>query len=207
MGRYREALCRICRREGAKLFLKGERCTSPKCAFERRPYPPGQTSQSRRKKISDYGTQLREKQKTRQIYRLSEHQFHRAFASASRRKGITGELMLTLLERRLDNIVYRLGLGTSRNQARLLVSHGHFLINGKKANIPSILLREGDMVAVSPTSRQNPAILHAVSLERAVPSWLQLDKDGLTGRMVTLPRREDIDTQVAEQLVVEYYSR
>jgi small subunit ribosomal protein S4 len=207
MGRYREALCRICRREGAKLFLKGERCNSPKCAFERRPYPPGQASQSRRKKLSDYGTQLREKQKTRQIYRLSEHQFHRAFETASRRKGITGEAMLGLLERRLDNVVYRLGFGTSRNQARLLVGHGHFMVNGKKANIPSILLREGDIIAPTAHSRQNPAMQHALSLSKAVPSWLLLDRDTLSGRVVTLPRREDIDTQVAEQLVVEYYSR
>jgi len=207
MGRYREALCRICRREGAKLFLKGERCYTPKCSFERRPYPPGQHGQSRRRKISDFGTQLREKQKLRQSYRLSEKQFKGLFNAASRRKGVTGEAFLALLERRLDNVVYRLGLCTSRNQARMLVAQGHFLVNGRRMTIPSYCTEMGDEITVRPKSRQASAIQHAVSLGRQAPSWLSWEPETMTGRVMSLPGREEIDTEVAEQLVVEYYSR
>jgi len=207
MGRYREAVCRICRREGAKLFLKGERCNTPKCAFERRSYPPGQHGQSRRKKISDYGTQLREKQKLRHIYRLSESQFRGIFEEASRRKGVTGEALLVLLERRLDNVIFRLGLCTSRNQARLQVSQRHFLVNNKPVNIPSYQTHIGDVISIKPKSRDNPALQHSLSLGRRIPSWLQWDPDSLSGRVLSLPAREEIDTLVAEQLVVEYYSR
>lgn len=207
MGRYRGPLCRICRREGGNLFLKGERCLGPKCGFARRPYPPGQHGQGRRKKISDYGTQLREKQKLRQIYRLSESQFRHIFDQASARKGVTGEALLEFLERRLDNIVFRLGLATSRNQARVLVSQKHFAVNGRNTNIPSYLVEAGDVVSVAPLSRNNPAVQHALSLGRRVPGWLQLETESLSGRVVNLPRRDEIDTAVAEQLVVEYYSR
>jgi small subunit ribosomal protein S4 len=207
MGRYHDALCRICRREGAKLLLKGARCYSPKCSFERRPYAPGEHGQSRKRKISDYGTQLREKQKLRNTYRLSENQFQRVFEEASRRKGITGEALLSLLERRLDNVVYRLGLASSRNEARTQVGHGHFQVNGRRVNIPSFLVKAGDVVAVAPESRQKPPIAHALSLSKETPSWLQWDSDSLSGRVINLPSRGEIDCQVAEQLVVEYYSR
>ncbi|NIM05550.1 MAG: 30S ribosomal protein S4 [Armatimonadetes bacterium] len=207
MGRFCEPMCRICRREGAKLFLKGERCYTPKCAFERRTYPPGQHGQARRRKISDYGAQLREKQKLRHTYRLSERQFHRIFEQASKMKGVTGEAFLTLLERRLDNIVFRLGLASSRNQARIQVSHGHFQVNGRWVNIPSYLVKAGDVISIAPKSRQKPAIQHALSMGRPVPAWLQWDPDSFSGRVINLPSRGEIDTQVAEQLVVEYYSR
>jgi small subunit ribosomal protein S4 len=207
MGRYLEGVCRICRREGAKLFLKGERCYLSKCAFERRPYPPGQHGQRRKTKISDYGTQLREKQKLRQIYRLSEQQFHHLFEDAFRSKGVTGEALLVLLERRLDNVVFRLGMTTSRTQARLLVGQRHFLVNGRSVNIPSFRVKEGDVISLHSKSRQNPFVLHALSLGRGVPGWLQLDQEAPAGKVVTLPTRQEIDTEVTEQLVVEYYSR
>lgn len=208
MGRYIGPLCRICRREGIKLFLKGERCYTPKCGIEKRPYPPGQHGQGRKKKISNYGTQLREKQKLRQIYRLSESQFHGIFEEASRAKGVTGDVLLTLLERRLDNVVYRLGLSSSRNQARMQLTQGHFMVNGRPVNIPSFVVRAGDVVSIAPASRQNPVLQHALSLNRHVPIWLSWDPAALAGRVVNLPNREDIgDIPVQEQLVVEFYSR
>lgn len=207
MGRYRGPLCRICRREGAKLFLKGERCYTASCGFERRPYPPGQHGQGRRAKISNYGTQLREKQKLRQIYRLSEHQFHELFEDAARTPGVTGENLLALLERRLDNVVFRLGLASSRNQARLTVDQRHILVNGRSVNIPSYRVREGDVIAVASNSRKHPSIIRALSLGRPVPGWLSWDETAMEGRIVGMPARQDIDSQVAEQLVVEFYSR
>jgi small subunit ribosomal protein S4 len=207
MGRYRGPLCRICRREGSKLFLKGERCYTASCGFERRPYPPGQHGQGRKAKISNYGTQLREKQKLRQIYRLSEHQFHQLFEDAAKTSGVTGENLLSLLERRLDNVVFRLGLANSRNQARLTVGQRHITVNGKSVNIPSFRIREGDVVSVDPKSRQHPTIVRALSLNRPMPGWLTWDEAAMAGRVVSLPTRQDIDSQVAEQLVVEFYSR
>jgi small subunit ribosomal protein S4 len=207
MGRYRGGLCRICRREGAKLFLKGERCYTPKCAFERRPYPPGQHGQGRRAKISDYGTQLRAKQMLRQIYRLSEDQFHSLFEDAVRAGGVTGETFLVLLERRLDNVVFRLGLAANRNQARLLVDQRHFLVNGRSVNIPSYRVKEGDVVSVASKSRTNPAIMRAVALGRPRAGWLDWDEAALAGRIASLPARAEIEIPVEEQLVVEYYSR
>jgi len=203
--------CRRCRRAGIKLYLKGERCYSPKCAIERRPYAPGQHGQGRRarRKVSDYGLQLREKQNLRRIYVLGERQFRSYFKEASRRKGITGEALMQFLERRLDNVVYRLGFASSRGQARQLVCHGHFTVNGRSVDIPSHLLRAGDMVAVSEKSRALAPI--ASSLSRAggvrVPEWLALQPEAMEGRVLSLPARAQIDTQVEEHAVVEHYSR
>lgn len=211
MARYKDAVCKLCRREGEKLFLKGERCMSPKCALERRPYPPGlhgRQSQFRRK-VSDYGVQLRAKQKTKRIYGVLERQFRRYFREAERRRGLTGTNLLILLESRLDNVVYRLGFALSRAQARQWVRHGHFEVNGRKVNIPSYLVEPGDVVAVRPNSRQKPSFQDIVlDLEhRAVPEWLSRDDQALSGRVMALPTREDVDVAINEQLIVEYYSR
>jgi small subunit ribosomal protein S4 len=191
-----------------KLFLKGERCFGPKCAVERRRYPPGEHGQGRRK-VSEYGLQLAEKQKVRSIYGVLERQFRKHFEEAERRPGMTGTNLLSILERRLDNVVYRLGFASSRSQARQLVRHGHFSLSGKKTNIPSALVREGDVVAVRSTSRDNEyfTALKGEMSQKSVPRWLDLDPDGLSGRVTQIPAREDIDTAVNEQLVVEYYSR
>ena len=209
MARYVGPVCRLCRREGMKLFLKGERCYTEKCAIEKRNFPPGQHGKSRRAKLAGYGVQLREKQKVKRIYGVLEDQFRRYFESAERQRGITGETLLQLLERRLDNVVYRLGLSTSRSQARQLVRHGHFLVNGKKVDVPSYSVRAGDVVGVRPTSQKSTAILHAIEevKGRGIPDWLQFDEGQTTGRIVSLPTREQINLPVQEQLIVELYSK
>ena len=209
MARYTDANCKLCRREGAKLFLKGERCFSPKCAFERRGYVPGQHGQSMRKKSSDYGVQLREKQKTKRIYGVLEKPFREAFDRAVRKKGIAGENLLQILESRLDNIVYRLGFAPSRKTARQLVRHGHFTVNERKLDVPSYLVKPGEVIQVREKSQKLEAIhasLRAVGKGRELP-WLTLDKSTLSGSMVELPKREDIPTPVQEQLIVELYSK
>ena len=211
MARYNDAVCKLCRREGEKLFLKGERCLSPKCALERRPYPPGlhgRQSQFRRK-VSDYGLQLRAKQKARRVYGVLERQFRRYFREAERRRGLTGTNLLVMLESRLDNVVYRLGFAVSRPQARQLVRHGHFEVNGRKVNIPSFLVEPNDVVAVRHKSRQNAHFKEVVlDLEhRAVPDWLSRDDLTMSGHVLALPQRENIDVAIDEYLIVEYYSR
>jgi small subunit ribosomal protein S4 len=211
MARYKDAVCKLCRREGEKLFLKGERCLSPKCAIERRNYPPGdhgRQSQYRRR-VSDYGLQLRAKQKARRVYGVLERQFRRYFREAERRRGLTGANLLILLESRLDNVVYRLGFAASRAQARQWVRHGHIEVNGRRVNIPSYLVEPGDVVAVRPKSRQNVAFREiAQDLEhRAAPEWLSRDDELLTARVLALPDRKDLDVTLDEQLIVEYYSR
>lgn len=208
MARYTGLNCRICRRETMKLYLKGDRCYSDKCAVERRNFPPGQHGQNRGK-LSDYGLQLREKQKIKRMYGLLEKQFKTYFKEADRQKGVTGTNFLILLERRLDNTVYRLGFASSRDQARQLVRHNHFLVNDGKVNIPSYLLRPGDKVVVRDGSRQVPAINEALESvpRRGVPAWLELDKANYEGIFKTLPTREEMNLPVQEQLVVEFYSK
>ncbi len=208
MARYTGSNCRICRRETMKLYLKGDRCYSDKCAVERRNFPPGQHGQNRGK-LSDYGLQLREKQKIKRMYGLLEKQFKTYFKEADRQKGVTGTNFLILLERRLDNTVYRLGFASSRDQARQLVRHNHFLVNGNKVNIPSYLLRPGDKVVVRDGSRQVPGINEALESvpRRGVPGWLDLDKANYEGIFKTLPTREEMNLPVQEQLVVEFYSK
>jgi small subunit ribosomal protein S4 len=207
MARYTDAVCRLCRREGMKLFLKGERCYTEKCAIEKRNFPPGQHGKSRKQKMQGYGIQLREKQKVKRIYGVLEDQFRRYFESADRTRGITGETLLQLLERRFDNVIYRLGLATSRAQARQLVRHGHFQVNGKKVDIPSYSLRSGDVVTIKATSQKAPTILHAIEevKGRGIPAWLSFD--GAAGKVVSLPTREQINLPVQEQLIVELYSK
>lgn len=210
MAKYRGAVCRLCRREGVRLYLKGDRCFSSKCAIEKRPYPPGEQAQRRtRRRISDYGIQLREKQKLRRIYGLLERQFRGYFAQAARRTGVTGDTLLQLLERRLDNVVWRLGFASSRAQARELVSHGHFAVNDRPVNVPSYQVRPGDAIAVAGSSRSLPPIISAVATAggRRLPTWLQIEGDAMRGRVISLPARDEIDTQIQEELVVEYYSR
>lgn len=209
MARYRGSVCRICRRENLKLFLKGDRCYSDKCAFDRRSYAPGQHGQRRRGKISDYGVQLREKQKVKRMYGLSEKQFRLFFQRADRQKGITGTNLLVMLERRLDNVVYRLGFVNSRAQGRQLVRHSHFLVNGKKATIPSILIKQDDVVEVKEKSRNIQAIndsLDAV-VRRGIPQWLELEKEHMKGIVKGIPVRDDVTMPIQEQLVVELYSK
>ena len=210
MARYRGAVCRLCRREGVRLHLKGERCFSGKCAIEKRPYPPGEHGQKRtRRRISDYGIQLREKQKLRRIYGILERQFRRYFAQATRRSGVTGEALLQFLERRLDNVVWRLGFASSRALARQLVNHGHFTVNDRPVNIPSYQVRQGDTVAVTGSSRSLPPIISSVATAggRRLPPWLEIEGDAMRGKVLSLPARDDIDTQIQEELVVEFYSR
>jgi small subunit ribosomal protein S4 len=211
LARYSGPVCRLCRREGEKLFLKGSRCLTPKCSFERRAYPPGQhgrEGQFRRGRASDYLLQLREKQKARRIYGIMEHQFGNYFVRAERRSGLTGSNLLILLESRLDNVVYRLGMASSRAQARQLVSHGHILLNGRKTNIPSALVSEGDIITVRPESSSQLLQRSAPDTGRSSgPRWLSLDVSDLSGKIVNLPVREDIDVSLNEQLIVEYYSR
>ena len=208
MARYTESVCRLCRRENLKLFLKGERCYTDKCAIERRNYPPGQHGQ-KRPKFSEYSIQLREKQKLKRLYGLLEKQFRRTFARASREKGITGETLLVLLERRLDNVVYRLGFASSRAEARLLVRHGHILVNGKRVNIPSYFVRVGDEVSVKEQSRQMARVLTAMegAQRRGVPEWAELDRDACSGRIRLMPARNDVTMPINEKLVVELYSK
>ena len=211
MARYTGPVCKLCRREGEKLLLKGERCFTPKCALERRAYAPGmhgRQAQFRRKK-SDYGLQLREKQKARRIYGVLERQFRRYFQEAERRKGLTGANLLIILESRLDNVVYRLGFADSRAQARQLVRHGHFDVNGRKTNIPSFLVKAGDVIAVRERSKKLAYFrdLGTVMEHKVVPEWLSLDIPIMEGRVLALPTREDIDASLDEHLIVEYYSR
>jgi small subunit ribosomal protein S4 len=211
MARYTGPVCKLCRREGEKLFLKGDRCFTPKCAFERRSYPPGvhgRQGQFRRKE-SDYGNQLREKQKVRRLYGVFERQFRRYFQEAQRQKGLTGTNLLTILESRLDNVVYRLGLASSRAQARQLVTHGHFEVNGRKTNIPSFIVSEGDVISVRENSRKTNFFKDVAKSidEGRVPGWLSLNEAELSGRVVSKPAREHIDVTLNEQLIVEYYSR
>jgi small subunit ribosomal protein S4 len=208
MARYIGAVCRLCRREGMKLFLKGERCYTEKCAIEKRNLPPGQHGKLRKAKLVGYGLQLREKQKVKRIYGVLENQFRRYFEVADRTRGITGETLLQLLERRLDNAIYRLGFATSRAQARQFVRHGHFLVNGKKVDIPSYSLKAGDVVAVRETSREDASILHAMEevKGRGIPEWLNLDA-GMAGKIMSMPTREQINLPVQEQLIVELYSK
>ena len=211
MARYVDSVCKQCRREGEKLFLKGDRCFSPKCAFERRSYPPGQHGRQGqfRRKESDYGVQLREKQKARRLYGIFERQFRRYFRDAQRQKGLTGINLLILLERRLDNVIYRLGLASSRAQARQLISHGHFDINGRKTNIPSFLVSEGDVIAVRDNSKKTTHFKDLAQNADAtrVPDWLRLDIKTLSGAVVGEPTRDNIDVTLNEQLIVEFYSR
>jgi len=206
--RYTKTNCRLCRRENLKLFLKGERCYTEKCAFDRRNYPPGQHGQSR-KKFSDYGTQLREKQKVKRIYGILENQFRNIFKEADRQKGITGETLLALLERRLDNVIYRLGFANSRDEARQLVRHNHFLINQSKVNIPSYLVKPGDVIEIREKSKKIVRVLEALEgvARRGVPQWLELDKDQMKGSMKGLPSREEITLPIQEKLIVELYSK
>ncbi|HKN18197.1 MAG TPA: 30S ribosomal protein S4 [Dissulfurispiraceae bacterium] len=208
MARYTGPLCRLCRREGEKLFLKGTRCYTEKCGVERRKYPPGQHGQSRGK-LSDYGMQLREKQKVRRVYWIMEDQFRNYFEKASRLKGITGEVLLQLLERRLDNVVYRMGFAFNRRESRQLVGHGHFIVNGKKVDIPSYILKDGDMVAVAPQSRELQAITESLTIaeHRGFPEWVEVDTNNLTGKFVRVPSRDEIQLPVQEQLIVELYSK
>jgi small subunit ribosomal protein S4 len=209
LANYTGSDCRICRRENVKLFLKGDRCYSDKCAFDRRSYPPGEHGERRGRKISDYGIQLREKQKIKRIYGLSEKQFHLFFERADRQKGITGANLLTALERRLDNVVYRLGFASSRAQARQMVQHCHFLVNGRKVTIPSLQVKVGDAVEVRERSRKIQLIQDSLDavVRRGVPQWLDLEKDNLKGVVKSLPVREDLTMPMQEQLVVELYSK
>jgi small subunit ribosomal protein S4 len=208
VARYREASCRICRREGEKLFLKGDRCYSEKCAVERRKYPPGQHGQGYRK-LSDYGVQLREKQKVRKIYGLLERQFRRYFYEAERRKGITGEILLQLVESRLDNIVYRMGFAPNRRRARQLISHGHIVVTGKEINLPSYQVKEGDSVGVKDSSRDMPEIIDSLSKVeyRGIPAWVEVDSVNYTGKVLRIPARDEIQLPIQEQLIVELYSK
>ena len=210
MARYTGPVCRLCRRAGVWLYLKGERCLTPKCEIEKRAYPPGeQTKTHARRRPSAYGLQLTEKQKLRRIYGVLEGQFRNYFAEAERRPGITGETLLQLLERRLDNVVFRLGFASSRKQARQLVAHGHFAVSDIPTDIPSYLVKPGQAVSVLEKSRPLAAIVHSVERagSRRLPVWLQIEGDAMQGRVLALPGRADIDTQVQEDLVVEFYSR
>lgn len=212
MAKYAGPVCKLCRREGEKLFLKGQRCYTPKCAFERRGFPPGEhgrDAQFRRRRVSDYSRQLREKQKTRRVYGVTERQFRRYYRASLKRRGLTGENLLQMLERRLDNVVYRLGFAPSRSAARMLVTHGHFNINGRRTDVPSMLVRPGDTVDVRSGSRGRPYFkeLPEIAETRTVPRWLERDVKGLTGKVLHDPERADIDANLSEQLIIEYYSR
>jgi small subunit ribosomal protein S4 len=206
MARDTGPQCKQCRREGMKLFLKGERCLTEKCSVERRPYPPGDHGRGRVRQ-SEYRLQLREKQKTRRYYQLLEKQFRNYYKKASRQPGVTGENLLRLLERRLDNVVVRLGFAASRRQARQLISHGHFLVNGRRTNVPSYQVKAGDVISVRDTSSANNLIRESTELTATVPAWLQADYDSLTAKVLRYPEREEITTPVQEQLIVELYSK
>ena len=209
MARYTGSVCKVCRREGQKLFLKGERCYSDKCAVERRAYPPGQHGQSRRGRPSDYCIRLREKQKVRAMYGVLEKQFRRYFQAADRQRGVTGENLLQLLERRLDNAVFRIGFAVDRNDARQLVRHSHITINGKKVNIPSAKVRPGDVVEVKERSRKLARVIEAIETvdRRGVPGWLEVDRENFRAVVKSAPSREEIGMDIQEQLVVELYSK
>ncbi|MBS1877774.1 MAG: 30S ribosomal protein S4 [Acidobacteria bacterium] len=210
MARYNGPSCRQCRREGMKLFLKGERCHTEKCAIEKRNFPPGQHGKDRKPKIVGYGLQLREKQKARRYYGILEQQFRNLYEKASAQKGITGDNMLNMLERRLDNVIYRMGFGTSRPQSRQIVRHGHIQVNGRKVNIPSYVVKPGDIVEVREKSRNNPTILGArdATAHAPSPNWLEVDREGLKAKVLGQPKREDlVQIQLNEQLIVELYSK
>lgn len=209
MARYTGPVCKLCRREGMKLFLKAERCLTPKCAIERRNVPPGMQGTGRRRRPTEYALQWREKQKARRIYGVLEAQFRRHFAEAERRSGSTGENLLQILETRLDNVLYRIGVGGSRAQARQIVRHGHVTLNGRKTNIPSALVKPGDVVAVREPSRTLEVIQNAVeaTAQRQIPSWVSFDAGSLTARINAVPERSEIETPVTEQLIVEFYAR
>lgn len=210
MARYTGSQCKLCRREGIKLYLKGDRCYTGKCAVDRRPYAPGQHGQSRKmKKVSEYGMQLREKQRTRRFYGVLERQFRNYYETATRQQGATGENLLRLLERRLDNVVYRLGLGSSRVEARQLVCHGHFAVNGRRTDIPSFLVTVGDEITVRERSKESPRIKELMehAAEKTLPAWLEYQAEEAKGRVVDLPARDQIDAPVQEHLIVELYSK
>ena len=209
MARYTGSSCRLCRRENMKLFLKGDRCYGDKCSFERRPYAPGQHGQRRGGKFSDYRLQLREKQKVKRIYGVLEGQFRRYYYNAEKQKGITGINLLTLLECRLDNVVYRMGFASSRTQARQLVRHNHFFVNNKKVNIPSFQVKVGDIIEVSEGSRKVQTILDAMEtvIRRGVPNWMEVEKEKFLGTLKAVPNREDLTMPIQEQLIVELYSK
>jgi len=212
MAKYRGPVCKLCRREGEKLFLKGARCYSPKCAFERRGYPPGshgKGAQFRRRRESDYNRQLRAKQKARRVFGVLERQFHRYYAVSLKRRGMTGLNLLQILESRLDNVIFRMGYAQSRAEARVLVTHGHFTVNGRRTDIPSMLTSAGDVIAVRPLSRKRTYFKQLPDLAEArnVPNWLSRDLKELSGTVIRLPEREEIDANLTEQLIVEYYSR
>jgi len=208
LARYHQSVCRLCRREGEKLFLKGDRCFKEKCALEKRNVPPGQHGK-RRGRVIGYGAQLREKQKVKRIYGILERQFRNYFKKASLKKGITGEILLTLLERRLDNVVYRLGFSTSRPQARQLVSHGAVLVNGKKVDVPNYQVKPADLITITPKAAKNTFVEQALSSAkgRGIPEWLELDSDNLKGKVLREPKRSDILYPINEQLIVELYSK
>ncbi|MEE9613671.1 MAG: 30S ribosomal protein S4 [Thermodesulfobacteriota bacterium] len=208
MARYKESVCKLCRREGMKLFFKGDRCYTDRCSFERRSYPPGQHGQGR-SKTSEYALQLREKQKVKRVYGLMEGQFRNTFRRAERIRGVTGENLMSLLERRLDNVVYRLGFTSSRSEARMLVTQGHFRVNGKKVNIPSYCIRANDIVALAEKSRKVARFAESIGAveRRGVPEWLSLEKDDFKGTVMRLPKREDTTLPIQEHLIVELYSK
>lgn len=208
MARTIEPDCRQCRREGCKLFLKGERCTTKKCAMERRPVIPGQHGNSRRRvTFSEYGSQLREKQKVKRMYGVLEKQFREYYEEAERMKGVTGENMLSLIERRLDNVVYRMGIGASRSGCRQIVNHGHITVNGKRVNIPSYQVKVGDVIAVKENKQELESFKAIKGMKIVMPKWLEFDTNTLTGKIVALPARDDIDADIKEQLIIELYSR
>jgi small subunit ribosomal protein S4 len=208
MARDTGPQCKQCRREGQKLFLKGERCLTDKCGVDRRAYPPGEHGRGRRRKQSEYLTQLREKQKARRYYQLLEKQFHTYYVRASRQPGVTGVNLLRFLELRLDNVVYRLGFGASRRQARQLIRHGHFMVNGRRVDIPSYMVRPNDVISAMANKEGLKGVIQdATDLTASVPAWLQADHDNLTGKVLRAPEREDIDIPVQEQLIVELYSK
>jgi small subunit ribosomal protein S4 len=209
LARYREAVCRLCRREGVKLFLKGQRCLTDKCEIEKRNFAPGQHGKARRSKVVGYGLQLREKQKLRRLYGILEDQFRSYFEKAARTKGVTGENLLLMLERRLDNTVYRLGLASSRVAARQLVRHGHIIVSGRKVNIPSFVVAPGQEIAIKESSRNIPAVQASLDLSggRGVPPWLSLDRETLKAKVISMPKREDVNFPIQEQMVVELYSK
>ena len=206
MAKYTAADCRLCRREGTKLFLKGERCLSKKCAMEKRPVVPGQHGQGR-KKVTEYGRQLREKQKVKRAYGILEKQMHAYYAEAERLSGVTGETMLSLIERRLDNVVYRMGIGASRAEARQIVNHGHICVNGKKVNIPSYQVKAGDVISIKENKRNIEMFKVLKEVKVVLPKWLEFDATKLEGKILDLPRRDDIDLTIEEHLIVEHYSR
>jgi small subunit ribosomal protein S4 len=209
LARYRDSSCKLCRRENLKLYLKGDRCYGDKCAFERRAYAPGQHGQRRGGKVSDYRIQLREKQKVKRIYGLLEKQFRGYYALADKRKGVTGTTLLILLESRLDNLVYRMGFGASRKQARQLVRHNHFRVNDRKVNIPSYLVKPGDAIEVKEESKKVPQIIEAMEtvVRRGIPDWIEVDKEKFKGTLKALPNREDLTMPIQEQLIIELYSK